>query len=462
MYKQRVENDKLDAVRSMLEEYSLTTGCETMTTVDLSREQQRALDVFEKGKNVLMIGSGGVGKSKVAREMKYHASTKMGKTVVMCGTTGVSAFSLGGITLNSFMGIGTGEQPLETLMRRVMTKRGIRDRIVSTDVLIVDEVSMLSASLFEKINLICQKARRSQAFFGGIQVVFSMDPLQLSPVFKSTRSEQDMDTRLIFESELFTAVFNKAKKNVISLKTNFRQQGDRVFTDLLMRVRMGTQTDADIQLLKQRMINATTNIGEDAIYLVTSNRKAQAINGANMERLGGPVMSFLAEFTEFGNGKETEELMRDLQSQFEQKGIMSLQLKRGARVMMIKNVSVEEGLVNGAVGTVVDFENGLPVVKFDNGVQRVVNYSDWELEVGNAKVKASQVPLMLCWGITVHKVQSLTLDRAVMDLADCFCHGQIYVALSRLRNLDNLFLKTFDSRKITVCERSKQFVREHD
>jgi ATP-dependent DNA helicase PIF1 len=458
MYKHKKENDKLDAVRSMLEEYSLSTGAEMMSTVELSEDQQRALDIFVEGKNVLMMGPGGVGKSKVVREMKYQA-TKRYKSVVVCGTTGVSAFSIGGITLNSFMGIGTGDQPLETLMRRVMTKRGIRDRIMSTDVLIVDEVSMLSAALFEKINLICQKARRNQTFFGGIQVVFSMDPLQLQPVFKVTG--QSDDTRLIYESELFGAVFNKTKKNIINLKKNFRQQGDPEFTNLLMRVRRGVHTDEDIGTLKKRMIKHGADVGEDAVYLVTSNRKAQAINKINMDKLKGPVVEYLAQFTEYGAAKESDELMKDLQTQFEQKGIMKLELKQGARVMMIKNVSVEEGLVNGSVGTIVDFENGLPIVKFDNGIQRAVNYSDWELEVNNAKAKASQIPLMLCWGITVHKIQSLTLDKAVMDLADCFCDGQVYVALSRMRSIDKLHLKTFDPKKISVCEKTKKFVDEH-
>lgn len=461
MYKHKRDSDRLDAVRSMLEEYSINRGDEVITTVELSQDQQRALDVFIEGKNVLMIGSGGVGKSEVAREMRYYASTKMHKNVVMCGTTGVSAFSIGGITLNSFMGIGTGDQALETLMKRVMTKHVVRERISSTDILIVDEVSMLSALLFEKINLICQKVRRNQSFFGGIQVVFSMDPLQLKPVFRSYQNAKQ-DTRLIYESELFLAVFNNKKKNIINLKKNFRQQGDPTFTDLLMRLRRGAHTPEDIALLRGRLTKKTGDFPSDAVHLVTSNRKAQIINQENMSRLAGQSVIFLAQFTEYGDSKASEELTKDLQSQFEQRGIMELQLRKGARVMMIKNVSVEEGLVNGSVGTVVDFESGLPIVKFDNGVQRAVNHSDWEIEVNNARVKASQIPLMLCWGMTVHKIQSLTLERAVMDLGDVFCDGQMYVALSRLKSIENLYLKSFNPDRIMVCEKSKRFVDDVD
>jgi ATP-dependent DNA helicase PIF1 len=460
MYKHKTDNDRLDAVRSMLEEYSINTGSEVITTVDLSGDQQRALDVFVAGKNVLMMGSGGVGKSKVAREMKYYGRTKMNKNVVMCGTTGVSAFSIGGITLNSYMGIGTGDQPLETLIRRVMKKHGVRERIASTDILIVDEVSMLSASLFEKINLICQKVRRNQQFFGGIQVVFSMDPLQLKPVFRKSTRNEEQDTRLIFQSELFGAVFNKKKRNIVNLVTNFRQQGDPTFTNMLMRIRRGVHTRDDISKLNGRLIKNKSDVPLDAVHLVTSNRKAQIINAENMSRLSGEQVVYPAQFSEYGEAGASEELSKDLQSQFEQRGIMELQLRKGARVMMIKNVSVEEGLVNGSVGVIVEFENGLPVVKFDNGVQRAVNYSDWEIEVANARVKASQIPLMLCWGITVHKIQSLTLEKAVMDLGDCFCHAQMYVALSRLRSLDNLYLKSFDPERIMVCEDSKRFVDE--
>lgn len=453
MYKVKNEMDNMDAYRSLLEEVSVNV-------IDLSKDQDRALDLFKNGKNVLMMGSAGVGKSKCIREMKYHASKMWGwKSIVLCGTTGISSFSIGGITLNSFMGISTGEETVEVLLKRICRRRAVKERLQSVEILVVDELSMLSAELFEKINVIFQSIRRNNKFFGGIQVVFSMDLMQLQPVFnrRTMDGNTEQDKRLIFESDVFTKEFNKKNKNIVNLTTNFRQAGDKDFIDMLMRIRKGEQTQKDIDILKTRVIDGKIDVN-DAVYLVSSNKQAQSINMDNLKKLKMPVYTYHAEFSENGDVEVCGELTRELQSQFLQKGIINIELKQYARVMLIKNISVEEGLVNGAVGTVLEFENGLPVVKFDSGIQRTIGHVEFEIEYNNSKSKVSQVPLMLCWAITTHKSQSLTLEKAVMNLGDCFCPHMAYVALSRVRDLKSLYLSSFNPAKIMVCEKSKEFV----
>ena len=125
-------------------------------------------------------------------------------------------------------------------------------------------------------------------------------------------------------------------------------------------------------------------------------------------------------------------------------------MRKGCRVLLIKNLDVSIGLVNGSIGTVEDIRGDAVTVHFDNGVTEVISKVEWELEIDNSKVICTQIPLMLAYSITIHKSQSLSLDKAVLDLGDCFCNHMVYVALSRVRSLEGVFLKSFNPKKITV------------
>jgi ATP-dependent DNA helicase PIF1 len=469
---EKTQNDLMDKYRSMLEDYNEAEGL-GMELVKLSDSQQRAVELFEEGKNLLILGSGGVGKSHLVKELKYRTSKSGGcKRMVITATTGIAAYNINGITINSFMGIGTGEHDIEVLIKRVRRKVGVRERLKSTDILVIDEISMASAGIFEKINAICQSIRRSSAAFGGIQVVLTGDLLQLLPVFnRNTALFPDQDTRLIFESPVFNRYFNE--KNTVNLTLNFRQN-DPKFVGTLLRFRRGVQTSDDIELLRTRLIgklNPSQEEMESAVHLVASNKQAQVINLTALNGIGGEVFKFKSKFMEQGNTDICGELTKELQSQFNQKGISEVTLKIGARVMLIKNLAVEEGLVNGSVGTVIKFKgmdtgtsSQFPVVKFDNGVTRMISPVEWELELGSGAElsvsKATQLPLMLCWAITIHRSQSLTLEKAVMDLGECFCDGMVYVALSRVKSLDGLYLSSFNPGKVTVSEKTRVFLQQ--
>jgi ATP-dependent DNA helicase PIF1 len=435
---------------------------------NLSDSQKKALELFKEGNNLLILGCGGTGKSFLLKTMEEYIKTShKNKKMYLSSTTGISAYNIGGMTIHSFMGIGTGEVDVDTLIKRIKKRKMYRDRIMNTDILVIDEVSMLSGELFEKLHLICQNIRKSKLFFGGIQIIFTGDFLQLLPVFNKNKNlYQNVDERLIIESPLFNQMFKN--ENIIILKENFRQKNDSVFINLLLRIRNGTFTDDDVNLLKTRQV-LPENI-KDHVHLVSSNKKAQTINDTQLNKLKTPEVKYISSYTTSGKNKEVKELLtKELQFQFNQKGINELILKKDSRVMLIKNLDVSMGLVNGAIGTIVDFvpdptENyDIPIVQFDNSnVKHPISVVSWELEIDNCKGMAYQIPLMLAYSVTIHKSQSLTLESAILDLADCFCDHQIYVALSRLKSLNGLYLKSFNKDKISVNKKMRDFLTGFD
>ena len=432
---------------------------------NLSKTQKCALDLFKDGKNVLILGPGGVGKSYLIKTMEeFIKKEKEYKKMYVCSTTGISAYNIGGMTIHSFMGIGTGEMEITALIKKVCRKKMYRERIMNTDILVIDEISMLSGELFEKLNIICQSIRKNNLFFGGIQVVFTGDLLQLLPIFnRNNQLYNQIDERLIIESPVFNKEFNSS--NIITLTENFRQKGDATFINLLSKIRDGTFTDSEIHILNNRK-TMPENITEH-VHLVSSNKKAQLINESQLNKLKTKEIKYKSVFLSSGKDTNIKELLiKELQSQFNQKGITELTLKKGARVMLIKNMDVSRGLVNGALGTIKSFTQDpstgqdIPLVLFDGeqSIQEIIPSVSWELEIDNCKGLAHQIPLMLAYSITVHKSQSLSLDSAVLDLADCFTDHQVYVALSRLRSLDGLYLKSFNPAKITVNQKMKRFL----
>lgn len=426
---------------------------------ELSETQKEAFEKFKLQKSLLILGPGGVGKSRLIKIMQEHHADDT--DMVLCASTGVAAYNIGGMTIHSFMGIGAGDSDLNTLIRRIFRNKSIMERIRTIKILVIDEISMLSASIFEKIHCIFQHFRKNKAFFGGVQLILTGDFLQNEPVFNNfqLQSQEEPDTRLLIESDLFNSHFNRKNKNIVLLKTNFRQKNDSSFLDLLLRIRQNTYNQSDIDLLQQKCLNFHNELKTKTqnqivpIHLVSSNKKAQIINESNLKKIRQTEFVYDASFNQTAKSFETELLTKELQTQFKQKGLDNLRLRKGARVMLIKNLDVIKGLVNGSVGTINDFTgDNYPIVLFDNGQKETIEPCNWELEMNNCRVKATQVPLILAYALTIHKSQSITLDHAILDLEDCFCNHLVYSALSRLRSFDGLLLKSFNPKKITVNE----------
>lgn len=471
MFKNNVVNcEKLipDDIQEMLQ---LNLGDSVKLNFDqnLSEIQQKAFNLFKDGKNLLLMGPAGTGKSKIVKTMYEYTKKETTKQMYMTSTTGISAYSIGGVTIHSLLGIGTGELDIEALIRKVSCKKMYRDRIRNIDILVIDEASMLSGDLFEKMHFLCQSIRRNTLFFGGIQMIFSMDPMQLLPVFnKNKELYKNVDERLIVESPIFNKYFRNNgngndNDNIIVLTENFRQKKDPLFINILCRIRNGEYTEEDIKVLNSRKIMPKNS--SEHVHLVTSNKKAQLINELELEKLKSKSVKFTSIFNCSGKDKDIKELLvKELQFQFNQKGITELVLKKECRIMLIKNIDVEAGLVNGSLGTIIDFiadplsNKLMPFVKFDNGIKQVINTVSWDLEIDDCKGSVVQIPLMLAYSITCHKSQSLTLDSAVLDLEDAFCDAMVYVALSRLKSLDGMYLKSFNPKKITVNKVMKEFL----
>ena len=455
-------NDTLvsNNIQDMLEQFGVKN---VDFEANLSESQKKAFGLFKDQKNLLILGPAGTGKSHIIKTFQEYMKLNFPhKRICLTSTTGISAYNIGGMTIHSFMGIGTGNNDIDTLKKKIFRKKVYKERIELVDILIIDEISMLSASIFEKLNTICQYIRKDRRFFGGIQVIFTGDLLQLNPVFNNNKEiYKEIDERLIIESDIFNKEFVK-NKNIIILKENFRQKGDNTFINLLSRLRIGKYTNEDIKLLESRK-NLDIPNKENIVHLVTTNAKAQNINNFNLNKLKDNELEYNSTFSSSGINKELcDILIKELEYQFNLKGIHKLILKKGSRVMLIKNLDVELGLVNGAIGTIIELQKTtnetFPIVEFDNKIKQLIEICDWELEIDNCKVIGKQIPLMLAYSVTVHKSQSLTLESAVLDLEDCFCEHQVYVALSRLRSLDGMYLKSFNPKKITINKKMKDYL----
>lgn len=433
---------------------------------NLSVSQKKAFNLFKENKNLLILGPAGTGKSKLIKTMEDYtnSNSEIQKKIYLSSTTGISAYNIGGVTVHSLFGIGTGDLEITQLVKKVSRKKAQRDRILNMDILIIDEISMLSASLFEKLNAICQSIRKNNLFFGGIQLILTGDVLQLGMICnKNTDIYKDIDTRQIVESPLFNTIFNKNDNTIITLSENFRQKDDPTFINLLLRIRNGTFTEEDINLLNTRKI--LPKDPSKHVHIVTSNKKAQMINEIELAKLNTEEIKYTSTYTNFGSNKEmTAILTKELQSQLNLRGLNELVLKVNCRVMLVKNLDISQGIVNGSIGTIIKFIEDkitkviLPFVRFDNNLELLISPTPWEIDMDNCKVTATQIPLMLAYSVTCHKIQGTTLDSAILDIADAFCDHQVYISLSRLRSIEGMYLKSFDYKKITINKIMKDFI----
>lgn len=397
--------------------------------------QELAIEKFKKGENILLVSAAGCGKSFCIKKMKDMTK----KNMYLTATTGVAAYTIGGMTINSFLGIGTGTLSAQDLYRKIIRSKILVDRIKSTDILVIDEISMMSASLFEKINYIFMAVKRDPKFFGGVQVIFSGDFMQAMPIFKNVD-----DTRLIFESELIEENFN-----IIKLNKNHRQYDDFKFKNLLNRLRLGKINSDDIQDINNRKIQC--NLQKQPIFLTSTNKKASMINKISMDKIIEPCKMYKMKLS--GN----KDMQKELEYQMTIKGMNTLYLKKSARVMLVKNIDTEIGLVNGAMGIIKEINGRYPEIKFDNGVIKVIQEEEWSLEVNDLKATVKQLPLMISYACTIWKSQSLTLKNAILDLEDVFAEHIIYVALSRISSLDGVYIDSFNPNKIKVSKKCLDF-----
>ncbi|MEO8691807.1 MAG: PIF1 family ATP-dependent DNA helicase [Candidatus Saccharimonas sp.] len=383
--------------------------------------QELALEVLLSGESAFVTGPAGTGKTYLLNQFVKLAKYE-GKYVSVTATTGLAATHLGGTTIHSWAGIGVLDQMPDKFVDRVA--KGRREIIEKTDILIIDEISMLHDYRLDMVDEVCRLVRKRDEPFGGIQVILSGDFFQLPPINRA-------DSRsggFVVESN----AWRELDPVVIYLDTQYRQE-QGVLVDILSRMR-----SRDIRREHAEALLARTEIQPpDDMKLTelhTTNVDVDRINKKRLELLDEEELTYHQSTT--GSANYVESLQRSVLAPKE------LVLKKQALVMAVRN-DASRRYVNGSLGTVVDFEPGTdyPVVEFMNGKLITMVPETWESRDGEKKrASVTQVPLRLAWAITVHKSQGMTLDAARIDLRRAFVPGMGYVALSRIRSLDSLYL----------------------
>lgn len=425
--------------------------------MDFSQEQAAVFDAYRTGKNVFMTGPGGTGKSHLIRAI-YKDALDMGKSVQVCALTGCAAILLNcnAKTVHSWAKIGLGNGSADAILQKIQKFKKTKPWL-STSLLIIDEVSMMSMKIFELLDYLGQKIRKNTRPFGGIQVIFSGDFFQLPPV----ANPDDIDTgKFCFESPRWSSTFDIQ----IELKTNFRQS-DGVFARILNQIRVGKLYKSGYEMLKSRVgVDSSGNIVKP-IKLFPRKYSVETINQEQMSKIKDPEHIYVATLVKDGvDPRVSLEAILEEEAYLRKNALFEeeVKLKKGAQVMCIANVDMDiDKICNGSVGVIVDFvgtaTDSYPLVKFNNGAERIMTKHNWSSE-NIEGLSIAQMPLILAWAVTIHKSQGATLDLMEIDVgSDVFEFGQTYVGLSRARTLEGLYIKSFVPEKIKVNPKVQAF-----
>lgn len=393
--------------------------------------QGEALTILKTGVNVFLTGEPGSGKTHTINAFVDWLRAS-GIEPSITAATGIAATHVGGMTLHSWSGIGIAESLSSADIDRIATKEHIARRIQKAKVLIIEEVSMLSAATFEMADAVCREVRRVDQPFGGVVVVLVGDFFQLPPV--SRRGDPAF---------AYTSPVWRALNPMACYLTEQHRQDDADFLEVLAAIRSGRVNTIHKEYLNTRRVDGGITLPSDAPKLFSHNADVDRINMQELAKLAGATKTFA--MSSQGKSNLVAGLVR---------GCLSpemLELKEGAAVMFTKN-SPQGKFVNGTLGTVIGWDTtSYPIVKTKNGSTITTEPMEWQLEEqGKVKASVSQIPLRLAYAMTVHKSQGMSMDAAVMDLSKAFEYGQGYVALSRVRRLSGVYLTGLNERALEV------------
>ncbi len=397
--------------------------------------QSTALSVLKTGVNVFLTGSAGAGKTYVLNQYIEYLKAN-GVPLAITASTGIAATHINGQTIHSWSGLGIKDELTDKDLDKIAKRKVVRERLEKVEVLIIDEVSMLSLQNLECINQILQFFKINRKPFGGIQVILCGDFFQLPPV---TRERIPNWQKFAF----MAPVWVEAEMKVCYLTEQYRQDDFGLLT-LLNEIRSGEVSDSSQDLLMEKLEDSQHRQDEQSIKLFTHNADVEAVNLEMLANLEGKTEHYYAYLD--GDDSLVESLRKSVLAP------EHLKLKEGAQVIFVKN-NFELGYLNGTLGTIIGFNtDGWPVVEDLDGHEILAKPEDWSIvnEYHQPVATYSQVPLRLAWAITVHKSQGMTLDAAVIDLSKTFEPGQGYVALSRVKTWGGLTLKGCNDRALQM------------
>jgi hypothetical protein len=444
--------------------------------------QVEALEILKTGASVFLTGVPGAGKTYVINQyIKYLEDHGVYPSIT--ATTGIAATHVGGSTIHSFTGIGIEKDIDDYKIEKIMEREKLVKKIQNTKVLIIDEISMLDAQTLDNVNKVLKAIKDPTKAFGGIQIIFVGDFFQLPPIIKQGEA-----------TKFFAFMGNswkEARPLTCYLEEQFRQT-DEVFTKLLLAIRENSIDEMHVEILEDLKKNTYKKLGLvpplfkggegdffeeesveldpehkspqsslnkgggntqeqnlDILELHSHNKNVDEINNTKLGLIKGKEFTY--KMITVGRAQLVEALIRNCLSP------EILKLKVGAKVIFTKN-SMEGEYVNGTMGKVAELESFRIVVQTSEGKMIDVKQEEWKIEEdGKVKARLSQYPLRLAWAITVHKSQGMSLDEAIISLGETFEYGQGYVALSRVRTLEGLYLKSYNPKSLQVNAAISEF-----
>ncbi len=407
--------------------------------------QEQALNILKTGASVFLTGEPGSGKSYTIKQyIDYLISNGVNPSVT--ASTGIASTHIGGMTIHSWSGLGIRSDLSMYDLEAMLEKEYIVKRITKAKVLIIDEVSMLSANTLDMVEKVCSYIRNSDKPFGGLQVILVGDFFQLPPIIKTQNKTSTLE---MFENSNLAFDSNAWKKlsPVICYLSEQHRQSDKEFASILQNIRQN-KVDTDIHNILQQRIKKNISEDKKITKLYSHNVHVDRVNNLELSMINEKTKIF--QMTKTGRDFIVDNLVKNCLSPEQ------LELKKGAKVMCTKN-NPDKGFVNGSIGEVVKFSNktGFPIVRFTNhkGLHRDVEIEpmEWTIDDNGKKVATiKQIPLRLAWAITIHKSQGMSLDEAMMDISEVFEYGQGYVALSRVKTLSGLYLVGYNDMALKV------------
>ena len=418
----------------------------------------KIISLLNQHENVFLTGFAGTGKSYILKQLKKIYKEKL----VLTSTTGISAVNVGGQTIHSWAGVGCMEEPVDNLANTLVNATfgsvgKTKMHIKHCELLAIDEISMLSAYQLEYLDKIFRIVRGLDLPFGGIQVIFIGDFLQLPPV--ATKNDlRNFPRRALFCFQ--SSIWDDLNIKTVILTKIYRQKNYE-FSRILCDFRLGEISEKDMRILSQRFVSDSPKLS-DKLHLFPKKEQVHQFNTYKLNKLNTPLFEYKSyDNIPIVDGIDDEysykrKIFYELNKNCQAERIINL--KVGCRVMLLINLDFKSGLINGSCGTVLELTQSYAIVKFDNGITKKIGKMVFDMQENEISIATRfQLPLKLAYAVTIHKAQGMTFDEIVIDCNDAFSPGQIYVGLSRVKTLNGLYITGFNPKKLYPSSKARYF-----